>query len=102
MEKEGKLKNKQNRAFQNNDRKFDQQVGGENTRTNQIPDAKETKQFWSEIWKRKKYYLVLEWVNKMKKIFRGTQRRPRGEHKSGLAKSNTQKITNWKAPNGIY
>ena len=37
----------QNRIFQNKERKFYQQVGGECARTNQQSDAKEGKQFWS-------------------------------------------------------
>ena len=48
--KEGRLKiyrdmTKQNRTFQNNERKFYQQVGGEWEKTYQLLDAKEAKQF---------------------------------------------------------
>ena len=43
-------KNKKNRTFQNSEKKFYHQVGGECTNTYQQPDDKETKQFWRTIW----------------------------------------------------
>ena len=52
--KEGKLKRyrkyRQNKTFQNNEKKFYQQVVLDGTKTYQQPDARETKQFWSKIW----------------------------------------------------
>ena len=53
--KKGRLKKyrqrvKQNSTFQNNERKFYQQVGGDDTKTYQQPDARETEQFWTKIW----------------------------------------------------
>ena len=41
--------NKKNRTFQNDERKFYQQVSGECMRTNQKLDAKEAKLFWNII-----------------------------------------------------
>ena len=48
---------KHNWSFQNNERKFDQEVGGDGTRTNQQSDAKETK-------------TILEWNMETEKILR--------------------------------
>ena len=53
MAKEGRLKRyqqrvkqyRQNRTFQNNERKFYQQLGGDDTKTYKQPDAKETEGF---------------------------------------------------------
>ena len=53
LTKEGRLKRyrqrvkqyRQNRTFQNNERKFYQQLGGDDTKTYQQPDARETKRF---------------------------------------------------------
>ena len=53
LAKEGRLKRyrqrvkqyRQNRTFQNNERKFYQQLEGDNTKTYQQPDAKETQRF---------------------------------------------------------
>ena len=39
-----------NRTFQNNERKFGQQVGGDDTKTYQQPDAKETNFVASIKW----------------------------------------------------
>ena len=58
---------KQNRIFQNNKSKFYQQVNGESTMTNQQLDPKETKQFWSKIWKQKDYNRNAEWIDNIKK-----------------------------------
>ena len=59
--KEGRLKRNRDRiiqyrrngTFQNHEKKFFQQGGGECTKTYQQLNDKETKQFWSKIWERK-------------------------------------------------
>ena len=55
LAKEGRLKRyrervkqyRQNRRFQNNERKFYQQMGGDDTKTYQQSDARETEQFFT-------------------------------------------------------
>ena len=57
LAKEGRLKRyrqrgkqyRQNRTFQNNERKFYQQLEGDYNKTYQQPDAKETQRFWTKI-----------------------------------------------------
>ena len=57
LEKEGWLKRyrqgvkqcRQNRTSQNKERKFYQQVGWDDTKTYQQPDAREAEQFWCKI-----------------------------------------------------
>ena len=44
---------KQNKTFQNNERKLYLQIGVDTKRTTQQLDAKETKQFWNKISTRK-------------------------------------------------
>ena len=44
---------KGNRTFENNERKFYQQTGGEYTEKNQQPEAKETRQFRRKLWRKK-------------------------------------------------
>ena len=56
---------KQNRTFQNNERKFYQQLGGHDTKTYQQPDIKETEQFWTKIVQPKKHNEKAEWINDM-------------------------------------
>ena len=73
MAKVGRLKRyrqrvkqyRQHRTFQNNERKFYQQLGGEDTKTYQQPDAKETQRFWTKIWQTKKHNQKAEWINNM-------------------------------------
>ena len=75
MAKEGRLKRyrkrvkqyKQNRIFQNNERKFDQQDAGECRGTNQQLDAREAKQFWSKIWEQKEHNIKAALINNMEK-----------------------------------
>ena len=40
---------KRNKTFQNNERKFLQQTGGECTRTNYQPNANKAKELWNKI-----------------------------------------------------
>ena len=58
---------RQNRTFQNNKRKFYQQVGGDDTKTCQQPDARETEQFWTKIWQPREYNKKAEWISNMSK-----------------------------------
>ena len=61
LAKEGRLKGyrqrvkqySQNRTFQNNERKFYQQLGGNDMTTYQQPNAKKKKPFWIKIWQQK-------------------------------------------------
>ena len=46
---------RQKRTFQNNKRKFYRQLGGNDIKTYQQPDAKEIEQFWKKIWQPKKH-----------------------------------------------
>ena len=61
LAKEGRLKRyrqrakqyRQNRTFQNNERKFYQQLGGDDTKIYQQPDGREAERFWTKIWQPK-------------------------------------------------
>ena len=73
LAEEGRLKRykqrvkqyRQNRIFQNNERKFYQHLGGHDTKTYQQPDARETERFWTKIWQPEKHYVKVEWINNM-------------------------------------
>ena len=58
---------RQNRTFQNNGRKFFQQLGGDDTKTYQQTDARETEQFWTEIWQPREHNKKAEWISNMTK-----------------------------------
>ena len=67
LAKEGRLKRyrqrvkqyRQNKTFENNERKYYQRLGGSYTKTYQQPDAKETGRFWAKIWEPKKHNKML-------------------------------------------
>ena len=46
---------RQNKTFQNNERKFYQQLRGDDNKTYQQPNAKETERFWTKIWQPKQH-----------------------------------------------
>ena len=64
---------RQNRTFQNNKRKFYQQLGGHDTKTYEQPDARETERFWTKIWRPKKHNEKAEWINYMTKEIKGLE-----------------------------
>ena len=102
--KEGRLKRyrqrvkqyKQNRTFQNNERKFYQQLGGHDTKTYQQRDPKETEHFWTKIWQPKKHNEKAEWINNMTTELEGLKEGPKGEIHIELLKKTLKKISNWK------
>ena len=81
LAKEGRLKRYrqmvkpywQNRTFQNNERKFYQQLGRHDTKTYQQPDARETERFWTKIWQPKKHNEKAEWINDMTRELEGLE-----------------------------
>ena len=99
LAKEGRLKRyrqrvkqyRQNRIFQNNERKFYQQLGGHDTKTYQQPDAKETEQFWTKIWQPKKHNEKAEWINDMTRELEGLEEGPKVEIHIELLKKTLKK-----------
>ena len=72
--------------------KENRQVGEKCSKKNQQSGSKETKQFWSKIWRRKEYNRNFEWMNNMKKeleLNEGSE----GKHTPWPAKSNTEANT---------
>ena len=95
---------RQNRTFQNNERKFYQQLGGHDTKTYQQPYARETEQFWTKIWQLKKHNEKAEWINDMTRELEGLEEGLKVEIHIELLKKTQKKISNWKTPghNGIH
>ena len=81
---------RQNRTFEDNERKFYQQLGGSDTKTYQQPDAKETERFWAKIWQPKKQRKC--WMDKVHyKKARRTWKRPQNGNTRRLTQNNTKK-----------
>ena len=104
LAKEGRLKryrqrvkqHRQNRTFQNNERKFYQQLGGSDTKTYQQSDVKETERFWTKIWQPKKHNEYAEWINNIRKELEGYEEGPKTEIHIDLIKTTLKRISNWK------
>ena len=87
LAKEGRLKRyrqrikqyRQNGTFQNNERKFYQQVGGDGTNSYQQPDARETEQFWCKIWRPREHNKKAEWISNVTKELEGLEEGPEAE-----------------------
>ena len=97
LAKEGRLKRywdrikqyRQKRTFE----KIYLQLGEECTKTNQQPNDKETKLFWSKIWERREHNRK-SWMDKQHgERVRITRRSPEGKNAPRLTQSNTQKST---------
>ena len=95
---------RQNRTFQNNERKFYQQLGGSDTKTYQQPDAKETERFWTKIWQPKKHNENAEWINNITRELEGLEEGSEMEIHVDLLKTTLKRISNWKTPghDGIH
>ena len=112
MDKEGRLNRyqqrvkqyRQNRTFQNNERKLYQQLGGSDMKTYQQPDIKETKRFWTKIWQPKKHNENAEGINNITRELDGLEEGPEMEIHVNLLKTTIKRISNWKAPDhdGIH
>ena len=112
LAKEGRLKRyrqrvkqyRQNRTFQNNERKFYQQLGEHDIKTYQQPDAKETERFWTKIWQPKKYNEKAEWINNMTRELEGLEEGSKAEIHIELLKKTLKKISKSKTPghDGIH
>ena len=112
LAKEGRLKRyrqrvkqyRQNRTFQNNERKFYQQLGGDDNKTYQQPNGKETERFWTKIWQPKQHNEKAEWINHITRELEQLEEGPKAEIHTDLLKTTLKKASNWKTPghDGIY
>ena len=83
-------------------KKFYQQVEGDDMKTYQQPDARETEQFWSKI-RQPGEHKKSRMDKQHGKIIRWTRRRSKSGNTHRFTQNNTKKISNWKIPgyNGI-
>ena len=102
LAKEGRLKRyrqrvkqyRQNRMFQNNERKFYQQLEGDNNKTHQQPNVKETEQFWTKIWLLKQHNEKAEWVNHITRELEQLEEGPKAEIHTDLLRTTLKKVSN--------
>ena len=99
LAKEGRLKRYRQRVKQNkqnSERKFYQQMGGDDTKTYQPLDASETEQCWTKIWQTREHYKKAEWISNITKELEGLEEGPKAEIHIYLFKTTLKKISNWK------
>ena len=89
---------RQNRMFQDNQRRFYDEIDKGGTTSNVIPDAEESKKFWGEIWgKGVLHNKKAEWIVNTKKQMNVRQQEDMKITKEKV-KKRINKIPNWKAP----
>ena len=95
---------RQNRTFQNNERKFYQQLEGYDNKTYQQPDAKETQLFWTKIWQLKIHNEKAEWINHITRELEELEEDRKAEIHTDLLQTTLPKVSNWKTPghDGIH
>ena len=94
---------RQNRIFQNNQRKFYQQLGGDDNKIYQQLDAKETEWFWTKIWQPKQHNEKAEWINHITRELE-LEEGLKAQIHTDLLKTTLKKVSNWKTPghDGIH
>ena len=104
LAKEGRLKRyrdktkqyRQNRMFQNNEKKFYRQFGGEWAKPYQQAVAREAKRFWSKIWERKDHNEKAEWINNMETELQMFEEGPQVNIRPDVLRATLKKLSNWK------
>ena len=98
--KEGRLKRyqqtvkpyRQNGTFKNNERKFYQQIGEDDTKTYKQPDARETEQFGTKIWQPREHDKKTESISNMTKELEGLEEGRKAEIHIDLLKATPKNI----------
>ena len=89
---------RQNRMFQDNQRRFYDEIDREGTQSNIIPDAEESKKFWGNIWgKEVSHNINAEWIENTSKEMNVRQQENIKINKEKI-KKRISKMPNWKAP----
>ena len=78
-------------------------MGGDDNKTYQQPNAKETEQFWTKIWQPKQHNEKAEWINHFTRELE-LKEGPKAEIPTNLLKTTLRKVSNWKKPghDGIH
>ena len=88
---------RQNRLFQSDQKKFYNELNGSKGRTCEVPDAGETRRFWSDIRSTEKQHNKnAEWLKNLKVDQHQKQQKVVIDHEK--VTKQCRKISNWKAP----
>ena len=79
-------------------------MGGDDNKTHQKLNAKETERFWTKIWQPKQHNGKAEWINHITRKLEQLEEGPKAEIYTDLLKTTLKKVSNWKTPghDGIH
>ena len=68
-------------------------MGGDDNKTYQQPDAKETERFWTKIWQLKPHNEKAEWINHITRELEELEEGPKAEIYTDLLKKTLKKVS---------
>ena len=79
-------------------------MGGDDNKTSQQPNAKETERFWTKIWPPKRHNEKTEWINHIIRELEQLEEGPKAEIHTDLLQTTLKMVSNWKTPghDGIH
>ena len=69
-------------------------MGGDNNKTHQQPNAKETEQFWTKIWQPKQHNEKAEWIKHITRELEQIEEGPKAEIHTDLLRTKGIKLEN--------
>ena len=97
---EKRVARRQNNLFQNNQRQLYKELGGDaKGRTNDIPDAAESREFWGNIWSAEiEHDRDASWLNDIKEMFADVAAQEDVTIEMDDVRKGIRRMANWKAP----
>ena len=90
---------RQNRMFQSNQKRLFEELDGECRNNTAMPDAEESRNFWSSIWGQSKMHNTeADWLKDVRKEYADTNKQQNVGVTIGLLDRQLKKVPNWKAP----
>ncbi|XP_047488218.1 uncharacterized protein LOC125038695 [Penaeus chinensis] len=90
---------RQNRTFSIDQKKIYKEMNGGEARTNEVPDAEESRRFWGDIWTvEKEHNKGAEWLSELKNEVKGRHSQEGVTISIENVRKQAKKMPNWKAP----
>ena len=90
---------RQNRTFSADQKKIYKELNGGEARTNEIPDAEESRRFWGAIWTmEKEHNKGAEWLSELKEEVKGRHSQEGVTISIENVRKQAKKMPNWKSP----
>ena len=90
---------RQNRTFSVDQNKFYKELNGGEARTNEVPDAEESRRFWGDIWTvEKEHNKGAEWLSELKDEVKERHSQIGVTINIENIRTQAKKMPNWKSP----